>query len=148
MKNYAPFVDYFKRKYLGSEPPIMTILSYLPPRDRVEILSQLAAKNDHNPNIYDKLLMALLKNGEAPKAYNLLETIYKNDFVNEHFYRVMKDKLQMLQQQAGFFNPPSSNYNETLRLVQQGMIRQEEIGIASLCKEFNQIMISFCNSNL
>lgn len=147
MTNYAPFVDYFKRKRLGTEPPIMTTLSYLPPKDRVEILTQVANNDNYNPNVYDKLLMALLKNGEENKADALLEKIYKLQLVDRNFYDVMKEKLQMLSQNKGLIKP-SSNYNETLNLVKQGITRQTGMGIEPLCREFNQIMIDFCNNKL
>jgi hypothetical protein len=148
MTNYASFVDYFKRKKLGTEPPIMTILSYLAPKDRVEILTQVSTTDNYNPNVYDKLILALLKNGEEEKADILLEKIYKQKLVDGNFYNVMKGKIQTLSQNAGQFNNSTFNYNDTLKLVKQGITVQTGMGIEPLCREFNQIMTNFCNNKL
>ena len=41
---YEPFVQYFNKKKIGSEMPVLTILSYLPPRDRCAILEYVLKK--------------------------------------------------------------------------------------------------------
>ena len=66
------FIKYFKRHRFGSEPPVMSILSLLPPKDRCEILEEIRAFDPNNIHVFDKLSMAYMKSGRMEQGLQLL----------------------------------------------------------------------------
>ena len=139
---YAPFVNYFKAKPLGSEPPVMTILSNLPPKDRCGILSEVLKNDPSNINVYDKLSMAYLKNNQLSEALNCLENGRRSRNLSGQNFMVLKDKIDSMNVQIGGRFGSSENYAESIQRIDRDYNQTRNLGYDF--SEFAGIAKSFC----
>lgn len=92
------FVKYFldpKHKF-GSEN-IFTIFSMLPLHNRIYILENVS-KHYKNEHIVDRLSLAYTKFGEKNKAITLLKKSLQEKIIDEFFYNVQLDRINILSQ--------------------------------------------------
>ena len=147
-KDYSSFTSYFRRRRLGTEMPVLTILSYLPPVDRVEILGNLLTLDPTNVEIYNKLSMALLKCGKFSQANKLLDDGLEQGVIDGLNYSAMKEKIEFFKQNSGNHFDAKVDYQQTIALVEEGKQILANIGWLEQCEEFNNLVISFCNENM
>lgn len=106
-------VVYFKKHRIGTEAPVLTILSSLPPIKRVYILEKVWKQDVSNIWIIDKLSMAYLKSGDFQKSMKFLESV--KDKLDEACYEDFVWKLENLQQNLHRFDI-SKNINDVARI--------------------------------
>ncbi len=151
-KDYSKIVDYFKKNGFNNVPYLLRILSYLPPSDRCEILKKLNDVYPYDINIYDKLSMAYVKNGEYIKAMNLLEKAFNNNFLDSDYFNQLKWKIDTLKKNESSGFGSSINYNNTLELLQrdinQGFNANWTEKSIYAYKEFTKIITEFCNEQI
>jgi hypothetical protein len=145
---YQPFIEYFNKRKFGSEMPVLTILSYLPPSDRCSILMILLNEDSTNVEIYNKLSMALIKDGKYGDAITLLSDAKDENYLSSYNHNILLEKIEHLLQSQGSNFGSSISYEQTIQLVEQGKPTLKNIGMFEVCSEFNQIVIDFCNSKL
>lgn len=128
---YAAILAYFDRHPFGTEMPVLTLLSTLPPSDRCAILEVIRNKNPANIDVYDKLSMAYLKNGDEKKAHAVLRQGRDARALDGYTWQeldqkisFLKTNMQMSPQQeaalraAGAAPPkPSQSYAETISIL-------------------------------
>ena len=143
---YLAIANYFKAKPLGSEPPVMTILSNLPPKDRCGILAEVLKNDPTNVNVYDKLSMAYLKNNQLSEALNCLESGLRSGNLNSHNFAILKGKIEDMNVQFGGRFGSSANYAESLQRIERDYVQTKNLGFDF--SEFTDIIKRFCQSNL
>lgn len=111
------FVRYFIKHPLGSENEVMTILSALPPRSRIYILSVLWKNNKSNIDIIDKLSMAYLKNGDKDGSIKFLNDLLDNNYITKQYHTIFLQKINNLSKYLGHFDI-SRNIMDTKRIFQ------------------------------
>ena len=111
------FVRYFIKHPLGSENEVMTILSALPPRSRVYILSVLWKNDKSNIDIIDKLSMAYLKNGDKDGSIKFLNDLLDNNYITKQYHTIFLQKINNLSKYLGHFDI-SRNIMDTKRIFQ------------------------------
>jgi len=140
---YAAILAYFDRHPLGSEMPVLTLLSTLPPRDRCSILEVILAKDPSNVEVYNKLSMAYMKNGEESKAHAILQTGFEAGELDHFTYEQLADKIKSLSDNMQLGpQKPSQSYGETLSFL-QGRFAKDAIGEFS---EFYGLLIALCHN--
>lgn len=111
------FVRYFIKHPLGSENEVMTILSALPPRSRIYILSVLWKNDKSNIDIIDKLSMAYLKNGDKDGSIKFLNDLLDNNYITKQYHTTFLQKINNLSKYLGHFDI-SRNIMDTKRIFQ------------------------------
>lgn len=106
-------VVYFKKHRIGTEGPVLTILSSLPPIKRVYILEKIWKQDRSNVWIIDKLSMAYLKSGDFQKSMNFLESV--KDKIDEACYEDFVWKLENLQKNLHILDI-SGNVDDAARI--------------------------------
>lgn len=106
-------VVYFKKHRIGTEGPVLTILSSLPPIKRVYILEQVWKQDRSNVWIIDKLSMAYLKSGDFQKSMDFLESV--KDKLDETSYEHYLWKLEKLNKNLHLFDI-SENIDDVARI--------------------------------
>jgi hypothetical protein len=144
--SHPAFVDYFKSKPFGSEPPVMTILSNLPPKDRCGILSEILKSDPTNVNIYDKLSMAYLKNNDMSAALHCLETGRRSGNLSNQNYSVLKSKIESMNEQYGGRFGSSTNYAEALQGIERNRAQMSAMGADF--SEFVGVIKAFCQKQM
>lgn len=76
-EKHLKIVDYFKNNTFGTNMPILTHFSRLSPLDRCIILERLLQETGGNIYIYDKLVLAYCKIGQAALAQRVIELARK-----------------------------------------------------------------------
>lgn len=151
-KDYSKFTDYFKRNGFNTIPYLLKILSYLPPADRIEILESLIEFFPNNVNLYDKLSMATLKNGNYDKAIKIIEEAYRRNNLNRDYYNQLKGKIDFLHKERKGRYGSSNDYQMTLSLLRNDMNQGFDMSWGEKAivayKEFCAIMEDFCNSQI
>ena len=89
-------VKYFSKNKFGSEHPLLTMLSILPPKSRVYILEKISEFDSRNLWIVDKLSMAHLKSGQKEKALVYLSEQHKNGLLDDYSLKNYNDKIELL----------------------------------------------------
>jgi hypothetical protein len=141
---YADILAYFDRHPLGSEMPVLTLLSTLPPRDRCSILEVIREKDPSNVEVYNKLSMAYLKNGEESKAYALLQEGYETGELDHFTYEQLAEKIKFLSDNMRSApQKPSQSYAESLSIL-QGRFAEDAKGEFG---EFYGLLIALCRMN-
>lgn len=97
-------VKYFRNYPIGSQPPIMTLLSSLPPQNRVYILEKVWHYGQKDGNVIDKLSMAYLKNGDYNKSLTFLEEAYNQEIIDYELYQDFVIKINSLNEHLGEFD--------------------------------------------
>ena len=142
-KRYEKFFSYFNERGFGTEPPILTIFSFLPPKDRVIILEHLSEKNPSNKEVINKLSMALLKNGDKAKAKKILLKAKSNAVLNDFEYENLQSKIETLANYNSSLGS-SIDYNDTLNLLRSNL----DNNVSNTYSRFIQIMHEYCNIRL
>jgi len=151
---YAAILSYFDTHPFGSEMPVLTLLSTLPPRDRCAILEVIRAKDPSNVEVYNKLSMAYLKDGQETKARSLLQEGLQSGALDDFTFQQLDEKItflhanmQMTPQQeaalraAGAAAPkPSQSYAETIGIL-NGRYADNASGPF---REFHQLLLNLC----
>lgn len=106
-------VIYFKDNKIGTQPPVLTLLSSLPPIKRVYILEKVWVHDKGNLWIVDKLSMAYLKSGNFQKALKFLESI--KDDIGETTYEEFVWKIESLKKNLHRFDI-SKNVEDVTRI--------------------------------
>lgn len=154
---YADILAYFERHPLGSEMPVLTLLSTLPPRDRCSILEVIRAKDPSNVEVYNKLSMAYLKNGQESKARELLQEGLETGALDDFTFQQLDEKITFLHanmrvtpeqeaalRAAGAAAPrPSQSYAETIGIL-SGRYADNASG---QFREFYQLLMSLCQQH-
>lgn len=97
-------ISYFKRNPIGSQMPILTMLSSLPPRCRIYILEELFKDGQDNILVIDKLSMAYLKGGDYLKCLSFLEEQKRNKVITVIQYDDFIEKINALRQHLDKFS--------------------------------------------
>ena len=97
-------IKYFKDYPIGSQPPVMTMLSALPPIHRVFILEALWKDGQNNEVVIDKLSMAYLKSGQYQKSLEFLETLKVEGLLSEEKYQCFVRKINLLNDNMDKFH--------------------------------------------
>lgn len=117
LKNYNSIIYYFSQYRFGSEQPVLTFLSALPPIDRCCIIENVLKNDLYNHQAYDKLSLAYLKNGEKFKAFNLLDNALKNKYIDSFTFQTLKNNLIQLDNMYNGSYGSSINYEETIQTL-------------------------------
>ena len=143
MKNYSSFISYFKQKTFGSELPVLTFLSALPPEDRCKIIENVLTYDVYNVEAYSKLSMAYLKNDEITKAFDLLKQANTKGYLNNDYYQIFKIKIEDLNKTyQGNFGSANS-YLQTISILENRVdekMKQEYL-------EFYNLVYFFAKDN-
>mgnify|MGYP001661374888 FL=1 len=97
-------IEYFYNHPVGTEPPVLTMLSSLPPCKRIYILERVSKKDQGNIMLIDKLAMAYLKNGEKENAMQYLKSEKDNGNLDEVMYEQLVDKIELLDRSMDKFD--------------------------------------------
>ena len=97
-------IEYFYNHPVGTEPPVLTMLSSLPPCKRIYILERVSQKDQGNIMLIDKLTMAYLKNGEKENAMQYLKSEKYNGNLDELMYEQLVDKIELLDRSMDKFD--------------------------------------------
>ena len=95
---------YFKKHPFGTEKPVMTIFSSLPPIHRVFILESLSQIYPDNEDIIDKLYPHYLKSGNLQKSINYLLELRKCSIISEEKYLAYNSKIFDLYEKIDEFD--------------------------------------------
>ena len=143
--NHSAVVDYFQVNRLGSQPPVMTILSNLPSKDRCVILAEVLKSDPTNPTVYEKLSMAYLKNNNLSSALSCLENGKRSGNLSSHNYLILKDKIESLNANFNGNFPSSTNYQEALQRIERDHNTTKNLGYDF--SEFVDLVKKLCLSN-
>lgn len=97
-------IEYFYNHPIGTEPPVLTILSSLPPCKRIYILERVSQRDQGNILLIDKLAMAYLKNGEKENAMQYLKSEKDKGNLDNRMYEQFVDKIELLEQSIDKFD--------------------------------------------
>lgn len=97
-------IEYFYNHPVGTELPVLTMLSSLPPCKRIYILERVSQKDQGNIMLIDKLAMAYLKNGEKENAIQYLKREKDNENLDEVIYEQLVDKIELLDRSMDKFD--------------------------------------------
>lgn len=139
---YSDILAYFDRHPLGSEMPVLTLLSTLPPHDRCIILEVIRTKDSANVEVYNKLSMAYLKSGKESKAYAVLQEGLDTGALDDFTYEQLVEKIRCLSDNMRLATQkPSQSYDETVAILQGPQFAKDANGQFS---EFYGLLISLC----
>jgi hypothetical protein len=135
---YDGVLAYFAKHRFGTEMPVLTLLSILPPHDRCSILEEVLAGDSANTVIYEKLSMAYLKDNQEAKARDLLRSGLKSGALDAFTYEQLDEKISYLI--ANVRMTPSRSYSESLAILEgqfaaeaEGPFHEFYVLIASIC---------------
>lgn len=97
-------VKYFKDYPIGSQPPVLTLLSSLPPYSRILILEALWKNGQNDIWVIDKLSMAYLKNNEFEKSLSFLMNLYGQEIIDSNQYQDFVYKISSLYKSIDKFD--------------------------------------------
>ena len=109
-------IEYFKRHTFGTEAPVLTLLSALPPRSRVKIIEEVRKDDEFNEWTIDKLSMAYLKNGDIVKSKEFLKECLDKNYIDEEQYMEYIWKINILYDNIDKFDI-SKNILDTKRIA-------------------------------
>lgn len=141
MSKYANILSYFERHQFGTEGPVLTLLSTLPPIDRCNILEIIKENEPENIEVYNKLSMAYLKNNQEDKARLLLKNALKAKIINKQTFDELDEKLTLLDSARPHVQQPSQSYRQTVDILQK-QFSEDANGKYS---EFYNLLIDLCH---
>lgn len=97
-------VKYFRDYPVGSQPPVMTLLSSLPPQNRVYILEKVWDYGQKDGHVIDKLSMAYLKSGNYNRSISFLKDVYNQGIIDCELYQNFIWKINSLNEHLGEFD--------------------------------------------
>lgn len=101
-------VEYFKTYPAGSQTPVLTLLSALPPRNRIYIWEKVLENGQNNLDVTDKLSMAYLKNREYEKSIAFLEKQREIGAISNEEQKYFVHKINMLYKRLDKFDIPQN----------------------------------------
>lgn len=110
-------IEYFKKHRFGSEAPVLTLLSALPPKSRVKIIEEIRKNDEFNEWTIDKLSMAYLKSGDIEKSKEFLKECLENNYIDDQGYDNYMWKMDALNANIDKFDI-SKNILDTKRIVE------------------------------
>ncbi|ALS38483.1 hypothetical protein ABID30_002209 [Enterococcus rotai] len=120
-------INYFKKNPFEGLP--LHILSYLPPHNRIKILTEIWKATPIGTVadliIIDKLSMAYLKNLEPERAFNFIIVLYENSTITKEFAIQQLEKLKLLNSNLPQFNI-SKNVVDTAKVFKD-LIEEKEL---------------------
>ena len=131
---YDNLIDYFRRHPFGSIPHDMTVLSLLPPIDRVLILERVFTRGYGDLiALVDKLSMAYVKSGYEEIPFEFLKACRDCGLLHENAYCFFVDKLQGLNVSGA-----SDDYGDTAKKLPRYVCAGEELGaiLMRLCNDY------------
>ena len=132
-------VKYFIDNPLGTQLPVMTILSLLPPLYRVNILEQVWKRGERNNWLVDKLSMAYLKSGKYEDSINFLQQAFNEKVIDSSELNDFNKKIDMMQSQIShIINITSKNLIDTKSIFNR-IIKDENL---SKYEEFINIFVA------
>lgn len=144
--------QFFIRHRFGSINPVMSFLSLLPIQDRIDLLNSLLEGDNTNVNIYDKLSMAYLKNGEQMKATTLLSDAYKSGLLSDLHFSQLREKILSLSNRTEFGSITS--YQQSINRLKEELQQEDSqkiysmMGIQKECNDFLHLLINYCKSKM
>lgn len=109
-------IEYFKKHTFGSETPVLTLLSALPPRSRVKIIEEVRKNDEFNEWTIDKLSMAYLKSGDIKKSKEFIKKCLESNYIDEQGYDDYMWKMDALNANIDKFDI-SKTILDTKRIV-------------------------------
>lgn len=97
-------VEYFKTYPAGSQAPVLTLLSALPPRNRIYIWERIIENGQNDLWVTDKLSMAYLKNGQYEKSLAFLKEQKDRGIIDEEEHENFVQKINMLHKSLDKFD--------------------------------------------
>lgn len=97
-------IEYFKTYPAGSQAPVLTLLSALPPRNRIYIWGKILESGQNDLWVTDKLSMAYLKNGQYEKSISFLDEQKSIGIINEEEYENFVQKINLLHENLDRFD--------------------------------------------
>lgn len=97
-------IRYFSEHRAGTEPPVLTMLSSLPPIKRVYIWEKLWVNDKENSWIIDKLSMAYLKSGQIDKSLGFLKSLHEEKTITDDEYNGYILKIKALEKYMSNFD--------------------------------------------
>jgi len=131
---YDAIIAHFRAHPLGLYPPDMTVLSLLPPIDRVLILERLFAfGSGHVLDLVDKLSMAYLKAGYDDLANRFIRACVAGGWIMPEHGQFFLNKLADLP-----VHGVSDDYRDTLRKLPSYEALAPHLAgiIRNLCEEY------------
>ena len=131
---YGGIIDHFRHNPFGTAPQDMTVLSLLPPIDRVLILERVLARGyGDRVALIDKLSMAYVKSGYEEIPFSFLKACLDGGLLDENEYWFFVDKLQGLP-----IYGVSENYKDTLDKLPRYVCNGDALGdeLAKLCHDY------------
>ena len=131
---YDDLIDYFRRYPFGSIPQDMTVLSLLPPIDRVLILERIFSRGYGDLiAMTDKLSMAYIKSGYEEIPFEFLKACRDCGLLHENAYRFFVAKLRGLN-----VHGTSDDYSDTAKKLPRYVYVGEELGdiLMRLCSDY------------
>jgi len=144
MKNYNSILMYFDKFSFGSQLPVLSILSSLPPFDRCEIIKQIIGKGSNNIEAYSKLSMAYLKDGNREEAFNLLKNANQKGNIDDYSFKILSNKIIGLDNayQGNFGS--AQGYDQTIGILENLVSESSKTEFS----EFYNIVYQFAKMNL
>lgn len=97
-------VEYFKIYPAGSQAPVLTLLSALPPRNRIYIWEKILEDGQNDLLVTDKLSMAYLKNGQYEKSIAFLAKQREKNIISNEEQENLVQKINMLYKNLDKFD--------------------------------------------
>lgn len=97
-------IEYFKTYPAGSQAPVLTLLSALPPRNRIYIWEKILENGQNDLWVTDKLSMAYLKNGQYEKSISFLGKQKSIGIISEEEHENFVQKIDMLYRNLDRFD--------------------------------------------
>ncbi|QQR86536.1 MAG: hypothetical protein IPJ76_18450 [Flavobacteriales bacterium] len=137
------FIGYFKQRRFGSEPPVMSLLSLLPPKDRCEILEDVRAYDPANINVFDKLSMAYMKSNRMELGLNLIAQGLAGGHLSYDNGQILRQKLESMQaNHRGSFGS-AQNYGDCQALLASHVQQMRTNGTYAQLKDFCDVMETY-----
>lgn len=145
---HTGFIKYFKRRRFGSEPPVMSILSLLPPKDRCEILEEIRAFDSNNIHVFDKLSMAYMKSGRFDQGLQLLLQGTEAGHISHQNSMTLLQKLKSMQaNHRGKFGSVQ-NYSDSKAVLDSHVAEMKLDGSYQELKEFCDVMEDYLGERM
>ena len=134
---------YFQRYQFGTQMPVLTFFSCLPPHDRVTVLQEIVRYDDKNEVAYEKLSMALLKTGQKQKANQLVEQAFVQNLLDRPVYEYLLNKLALLDATYSGDYGISTSYAD----ARQALAKYIDASNKTVFRDFLSIFGVFCQLN-
>ena len=109
-RKYEKIVSYFVGNIFGSNLAVLSHLSMLNPKDRIEIINRVMDNGTNNLYIYDKLSMAYAKNGQLFFGVNILNIGSINGIIDDFNFETMNIKIASMAKTIPFDITTQLNY--------------------------------------